>query len=437
MTTTLKFALFFVFILFVNQAIAQQSMGLQTCMKVLAKDNLTYKDSQLQTQSSLAQMNQIKSQKLPQIGISAGQNFNLGRSIDRFTNNYIDQFYNTSYVGLGIQVPIFQGFQIQNQVAQGKIASDAAQKNQEAVLNQQTIKLLQNYVSVLATKAIFEASQQQVMSAKMQVGRVLKQVEAGTVGQNTLFEIKAQLANDQFDEVTALNNYKIARLLLFQILNLNPDDSILFLPLENTQKNTQVATAANVYEEAIGFLPEIKAAELRVKSVDYQIRAIKAANIPSLNLSGNLSAFYASSNQNLGYFDQLDATRNGSLSLGLNIPIMGRWQSRPRVDVARVQQKIVDNQKDIVKQQLRQGIEQAIVLLNANQDRFLASQSQVESLKANFAAAETRLNTGTASIFEYTLAKANLARAEANNIRVNFELILQERLVEFYKTGKF
>ena len=437
MTITLKFTLFFVFALFVNQAIAQQSMSLQTCIEVLAKNNLTYKDSQLQTQSSLAQMNQIKSQKLPQIGISAGQNFNLGRSIDRFTNNYIDQFYNTSYVGLGIQVPIFQGFQIQNQVAQGKIASDAAQKNQEAVLNQQTIKLLQNYVSVLATKAIFEASQQQVMSAKMQVGRVLKQVEAGTVGQNTLFEIKAQLANDQFDEVTALNNYKIARLLLFQILNLNPDDSILFLPLENTQKNTQVATAANVYEEAIGFLPEIKAAELRVKSVDYQIRAIKAANIPSLNLSGNLSAFYASSNQNLGYFDQLDATRNGSLSLGLNIPIMGRWQSRPRVDVARVQQKIVDNQKDIVKQQLRQGIEQAIVLLNANQDRFLASQSQVESLKANFAAAETRLNTGTASIFEYTLAKANLARAEANNIRVNFELILQERLVEFYKTGKF
>ena len=437
MTTTLKFILLFVFALFINQAVAQQSMSLQTCMEVLAKNNLTYKDSQLQTQSSLAQMNQSKSQKLPQIGIGAGQNFNLGRSIDRFTNNYIDQFYNTSYVGLGIQVPIFQGFQIQNQVAQGKIASDAAQKNQEAVLNQQTIRLLQNYVSVLATKAIFEASQQQVTSAKMQVERVLKQVEAGTVGQNALFEIKAQLANDQFDEVTALNNYKIARLLLFQILNLNPDDSIVFLSLENAQKNIQVSTAANVYDEAVGFLPEVKAAELRVKSVDYQIKAIKAANIPSLNLSGNLSAFYASSNQSLRYFEQLDATRNGSLSLGLNIPIMGRWQSRPRVDVAKVQQKIADNQKDIVKQQLRQGIEQAIVLLNANQDRFLASQSQVESLKANFAAAETRLNAGTASIFEYTLAKANLARAEANNIRVNFELILQERLVEFYKTGKF
>ena len=102
MTTTLKFILLFVFALFINQAVAQQSMSLQTCMEVLAKNNLTYKDSQLQTQSSLAQMNQSKSQKLPQIGIGAGQNFNLGRSIDRFTNNYIDQFYNTSYIGLGI-----------------------------------------------------------------------------------------------------------------------------------------------------------------------------------------------------------------------------------------------------------------------------------------------------------------------------------------------
>ncbi|MEZ4903263.1 MAG: TolC family protein [Spirosomataceae bacterium] len=417
---------------------AQKTLSLQECFDLLKKNNLSYRESQLQAQGANAQIQQFKSQQLPQIGFNAGQNLNFGRSIDRFTNAYIDEVYNTNYVGVGLQVPLFQGFQIQHQIQQGIALRDAALKNQEAVLNQQIIRLLQAYVQVLATKALYEASQAQVASSQQQVDRVEKQIAAGTVGENTLYEIKAQLANDVFDEVTARNNEQLAKLNLFQLMNLVPDTSISFLPIETETPVLNISpNAESIYEDALKLFPEIVSNQLRLSSFNHQIKAIKANSLPSVSLSSNFGAFYASSNAEPSYFKQLNATRNGSLSLGLNIPIMGRWQIRPRVAMVKSQQLIAENQANVVKQLLRQSIELGVQQLAATNDRYAAAQSQVTSLKANFGATESRLNAGTVSIFEYTLAKANLARAEANAIRSRYEYILQRQIIDFYQKGKW
>lgn len=422
---------------FSTSVMAQKTVSLKECVSILEKNNLTYRESQLQARGASVQLQQNKSQQLPQMSFNAGQNLNFGRSIDRFTNGYIDQVYNTNYVGVGFQMPLFQGFQIQHQIQQGIALRDAALKNQEATLNQQIIRLLQAYVQVLATEALHKAAQEQVTSSQQQVERVERQLAAGTVGQNTLYEIKAQLANDKFDEVTARNNEQLARLSVFQLLNLPPDGTVTFAPVESRDVAATTLSAESIYEDAVKMLPEIKSSELRLGSFASQIKAVKANNLPSLSLSGNFGAFYASSNAERSYFKQLDATRNGSLSLGLNVPIMGRWQIRPRVETVKVQQQLAENQVSTVKQQLRQAIEQGTQLLAATIDRYAAAQSQVESLRANFGAAESRLTAGTASVFEYTLAKANLARAEANAIRSNYELTLQRQIMDFYQKGKW
>lgn len=417
---------------------AQKTLTLRECVELLTKNNLTYRESQLQAQSAGAQLQQTKSLQLPQLGFNAGQNLNFGRSIDRFTNSYIDQVYNTNGIGVGMQMPLFQGFQIQHQIQQGIALRDAALKNQEAILNQQIIRLLQAYVQVLATKALYEAAQEQVASSQQQVERVEKQVNAGTVAPNTLYEIKAQLANDKFDEVTARNNEEIARLTLFQLMNLPPDKSTVFQPVEDAATALSAPPSAEaIYEDAIKTFPEVKSGELRLSSFASQIKAVKAAALPSVDLSASFGAFYASSNSERSYFKQLDATRNGSLSLGLNIPIMGRWQIRPRVDVVKAQQQLARNQVDVVKQVLRQSIEQGAQQLAAATDRYAAAKSQVESLTANFAAAESRLAAGTANVFEYTLAKANLARAQANEIRSRYEYALQRQIIDFYQKGRW
>ncbi len=425
---------FLMALLFSLPLVAQKTMSLQDCIDVLVKSNLPYRDGQLQTELADAQLRQTKSLKMPSLGGGIGQNLNFGRSIDRFTNGYIDRVYSTNFAGVNAQVPLFQGFQLQHQIKQSETLKQAAEQNKVAILNQQTIRLMQAYVLVQTAAALQTAAAAQVAGTQSQVERVEKQVSAGTVGQNALYEIKAQLANDHFDEVTARTNYQQARLALFQVMNVEGDDSIVFLTLDDNIANFDVPTAKSLYGQLENTLPEVQAGVLRRSSFESQVRVIKASNLPSLSLSGNYGAFYTSTNPDESkYFKQLDATRNGGLSLNLNVPIMNRWFSRPRVQVAKVQQRLAQNQLDITKQLLRQALEQVMQQRSAAAERYTASQQQVASLKLSFAAAESRFAIGTASIFEYTLSKANLTRAEANAIRAKYELILQNKLIDFYR----
>ncbi|SEI81487.1 outer membrane protein [Dyadobacter koreensis] len=414
---------------------AQKVLTLAECVDLLSKNNLTYRAGNLQAEAAQAQLRQTKSQIFPQINIGANHSLNLGRSIDQYTNAYIDELYNYNSIGAGFQMPIFQGFKIQNQIRQNQLLKESAMENRTAVLNAQTILLLQGYVNVLATKSLYESYVQQVESSLQQVDRVEKQLNAGVAAQSTLFEIKAQLANDKFDMVTALNNYKTARLALFQRMNIEPDDSIDFAALDPIDMPADSKNAEAVYQDALKQFPEIKAAELSRKSFTYLVKSIKADNYPSLTLGANIGAFYASTNRNLDYFNQLNATRNGSLSLGLNIPIMGRWVTRPRIELAKVQERQSQNQFDIAKQLLRQSVELAVLDVNSTADRFAAAQGQSESLTASFSVVESKLNAGTANIFEYALAKANLGKAQANAIQARYEYMMKQRLLQFYRQG--
>lgn len=416
-------------------ALAQSTLSLQDCADLLVKNNLTYRDGRLQADAARAQWQQAKSQQLPTTGINLSQGLNLGRSIDRFTNAYVDQLYNSSYVGAGIQLPIFQGFQVQHQIHQFQLLHESGDANSLAVRNNQTLLMVQAYVQVLATKALFESAQEQVASSREQVDRVQKQVNAGVVGANTLYEIKSQLSNDRFEEVNALNTYRVARLNLFQLLNIPPEDSIQLQPLLILASEPLPTDV--VSEDVQANFPTIRAAELRRQSFGYQVKSLRSLNLPSLNLNANFGAFYASTNQQLDYFQQLNATRNGSLSLGVYVPIMGRWQTRPRIEVAKVQERIAANQVDQGKQALRQAIEQSVLNVTAARDRYDAARDQAEALEASFATVASRLTAGTATIFEYSLSKANLARAQANAIRSSYEYLMHQKVLQFYRQGSW
>jgi len=416
---------------------AQKTLSLAECVELLSKNNLVYRQGNLQAEAAQANLRQTRSLALPQISVGSNNSVNLGRSIDQYTNAYIDQVYNYSSVGAGFQVPLFQGFRLQNQIRQGQLLKESSLENRTAVLNAQTILLVQGYVNVLATKALYEAADQQVASSLIQLDRVEKQVNAGTMGSNLLYEIKAQLANDKFDQVTALNNYRTARLVLFQRINIQPDDQIELESLDQQITKPDAQDAVALYENAQKNFPELISAELYRQSFAYQVKSIKAAHFPSLTLGASFGAFYASTNKNLDYLNQLNATRNGSMSLNLNIPIMGHWVTRPRVEVAKVQERLAQNQLDLTKQQLRQSIELAVLNLNAATDRLQAAQGQAESLTASFTVVESKLNAGIANIFEYSLAKANLAKAQANLIQAKYEFLMQNRLIQYYRQGNW
>ena len=412
-----------------------QSVSLKECIQIGLKNHPDYEAGVLNAESANADFLQAKSLRYPTMGVEVYQSTNTGRSIDRFTNDFINEIYSSTYAQARLRQPIFQGFRIQSSIRQNELLRDASKLSLSSTQNQLTIQIIQAYLDVLASEELHLIAQNQVTSSQAQLDQITKQVSAGVLGKTEELQIKTQLANDQFSEITASGNVRAARLALFQLMNSGLDANTSFERLNST-----VLTKGyndDLAENALQNLPEIKAADLEIKSFDSQIKAIKADKLPTLDFLANWNTFYASSNPEQEFFEQINATRNGSFTLGLTIPIFGRLQTNPRIQSASIQKRIAENRLVTTRLRINQAIQTAIQNYTLAAERYKNAQSQVAVNQENLDAIQSQIDAGTINSIQYILAKTNFDRANSNLVQAKYSFLLQEKILNFYERGEW
>ena len=431
----MKAIIIFILLLISGQLIAQNTLSLQGCLEKAVSNNPTFKrgflDAELAHTNTLA----AKAQKLPQTQLQFAQGMNFGRSIDRFSNSYINQLYNSSYGNLQVAMPIYKGFQRQYLTESAQILEQAQEQNIASEKNKLTLLLLKAYLDVLAQQELVQAAEKQLENSKYQLSRQERFLEAGTAGKQEVIQFKNQVAADQGSLIDAETNLEMARLAIFQLMNSTPDNAIKFEKISDSEilhtSNTQNALTPENY------LPQFKSFDLQSKSLEKQLRANKAENKPELNLYGNYSTFYTSTNPENGFFKQLNDTRNGSVSLNLSIPLFSRFATSPRSQQIRVQQKIVENTRAASKNMLNQEIETASLMLKALEKKYKNATLQMSLSQENLHMIERTIEAGTVNPIEFALAQTNLEKATANQIQTKYRWVLQNKILSFYQSGTF
>ncbi len=412
-----------------------QTYTLKKCVDLAIKNNPTFQRAYLNAELANANTAEAKARNLPQIQAFFAQGMNFGRSIDRFSNDYINQLYNSTYGNIQLGMPIYKGFQTRNLTESAKLLQQAEIQNVEADKNQLSVNLLKAYLDVLAAKELSAAAKKQLENSEIQLARQQKMMEAGTSGKLEALQFSNQAASDKGGLIDAQYNLQIARLTLFQLVNIKPNDSIEFesiIPYEIGQESINEITV-----NPVEFLPEYKSFDLQGQSFDRRIKANQAENSPELSLSGNYSTFYASSNPERSFFQQVNDTRNGSFSLNLAIPIFSKFQTSPRTQQLKIQKKMLDNTRKVRENTLQQDLESVKLMLNAFGERYKNASQQAEISRENLKLVELRIEAGTINPIEFSLAQANLERAISNQIQTKFRWVLQKKLLEYYQTGEF
>ena len=70
-------------------------ISLQQCLDIALANNIPVKQSELQEQNAKMNLTQSKMNRLPNIAASLNYGINNGRSIDPYTNSYINQQLNS------------------------------------------------------------------------------------------------------------------------------------------------------------------------------------------------------------------------------------------------------------------------------------------------------------------------------------------------------
>src|SRR4051812_3262871 len=105
---------FFIFTLMVNcsVSIAQDTTvySLEQCINLAIKNNIDVTKSELQVQRTKASLWQSRTYNLPYVSGYASQGMNQGKSINPYTNSFINQQINTGQYGLNSGMALWNGF---------------------------------------------------------------------------------------------------------------------------------------------------------------------------------------------------------------------------------------------------------------------------------------------------------------------------------------
>jgi len=448
------------------------SFTLRDCIEYALQNNITIRQSEAAVENSDNLLNQSKAQRLPSVTGFMSGNGNTGRNVDPFTNGIVTQTIGTNNMGVGLNLPVYQGNRLKNAVERDKLSLEATMTDVQTQKNNIALQVAVAYLNVLSAEDLIEVSQKQLEVTRLQYDRTRKLIDGGALPETNLFDLDAQKANDELALVNAENSRESAFLALKRTMNapLEMMFSVVKSEVPDPQMLAQEASSSSIYQTALSFLPEVRAGKIRMNAADRNIAIARSLGHPTISLSTNWGTAYSSvakragtittssrqipisaefqgqtvpvtinwpetsyTMENIPYFNQLGNNQNLSFGLSLNVPIFNRFNTKYQTQAAQIQKKQVDLQNKATEIQIKQNIDQAYIdMLNARK-KYSATLAQAEALNKAFVAAEKRYNAGAGTFVDYNLAKTNLDRANTNLVIAKYDYIFRTKVLDFYQ----
>jgi outer membrane protein len=456
-----------------SEAFAQtnngQKLSLKECVEAAIKNNLQVLQSDLQMQAANITARQSKANILPDLFGNLGHGFNQGRSIDPFTNSYINQQIAYANYNLQSSVVLFNGFQLKNLIKQNSLAYEAnkmdVQQNKDNVM----LNVILAYLQILNGTEQLQQSISQADVSRKQVERLSIMNEVGAVPPATFYDLRGQLANDELAIVTNRTALNSAKLSLAQLMNVPYQENLEVEKIAADTLNLQYSNDPKaLYDASVKQLAIIKAADLRTQSALKGVQVAHGLHYPTIGLSGSFNTNYSNAatrelfinsqevasgdyvnvggskvpvmtvrpnftSQKISYGDQFNNNYNTSLFLSIQVPILNRFRAKNRIALAKIDLRNAEVVAQSVKTQLSQNIEQAYFNMVGANERYRTLQRQVADFAESFRTAEVRFNAGAITQVDYLIAKNNLDRSNANLITAKYDYLFRMKILDYYQ----
>ena len=122
------------------------------------------------------------------------------------------------------EMPLFTGFKTSASITRNKFDILAAEANKELIENNLSLNVTNYYFQILLNKEIYRIAQEQIRLTKEQEIRTRILIENGKVPQSQLYDVKAQLADDELVATEARNSLRLSFLDLMQLMELKGEE---------------------------------------------------------------------------------------------------------------------------------------------------------------------------------------------------------------------
>ncbi|MGD1895213.1 MAG: TolC family protein [Cyclobacteriaceae bacterium] len=459
-------------------------LTLPECIDIAIANNISVRQSELSVRQNQVALEQSKADLLPSVIGNTNFSYNVGRTINQFTNEYVNQPVRQQNMSITADVVLFNSFRKLNTIKRNRRDLASSEYGLAAQKNDITLDVLQAYTQILLNQELLRNAEFTNRTTQSQLERTQRLVDAGSLPIANVLQLEAQQATDELTIINAENNLELALLNLKQILQIPESEPIEIANLDGEVPElvSLPESADDIYNQAVSTLPQINQATEDIAARRYDISIAKADFFPRITASAGIFSQYSSiapdsiprsgtdnvlrvlptgdfllvpdglpglpvgsrvpvfteiefpsELTNNTYVNQLDFNYRRFAQISLNIPIFNNW--RTRTNVANAQIGLENARLNELNQRnlLRQTIEQVFLDVRSNAKQYQAAERRVAQLLRAFEDTERRYQAQAVDIYAYNQAQNNLTAAEADVLQAKYNYLLSLKVMDFYQ----
>ncbi|RZM30028.1 MAG: TolC family protein [Pedobacter sp.] len=423
-------------LLFPSMLMAQnvKKLSLPEAIELGLSNSKNLKLSQSRIDEAVSRLAQVKDNALPSASASFLYNhaeiptntLSIGGGDPIHLPKRADAFVGTA----AVEELIYNGGKLKYAEASTRLLTEVARLDADKSREEISYAIINTYYSlfkVLQSKKVISQNLDAIDSQLKQSQRFFEQ---GIVTKNDVLRFQLQQANVSLIGMEIENNRRIINYNLDILLGLAEDTDIEITDPDYTLKATAPLSA--YLEMAMTGRQELKQLDLQNKVADVNIKSVKANTLPTVGVGANL--YYINPS---GSFVPPVNQFIMPVTIGANVSwnISNLWTNKNKVSEARIQQKTLIIQKDILEDQVKTEI-------NKNYQDYQFAVGKIHILETSIAQAEENDHL-LASKYKNNVASA-IDRIDAETLlyqaKINLELAKADAGLAYYtllkSTGK-
>ena len=444
---------------------------LRECVDYALKNNISIKNTELDKKLADVAKRDAWGAFLPTAVAQGSHSWNVGLNQNITTGLLENQTTQFTSVGVNVGVDIYNGLQNVNRLRRANLAIISAQYQVLKMQEDIALNVANAYLQILFNKENLKVQEQQLKYDSQQLDRVQQLVDAGSVPQGDLLDVKATVATDNQRKIAAENQLLLSKLSLAQLMQLENfqdfDTQDSDYPLDAS--GVLLETPQSVYAKAKEQRTEVKIARANVEVAEKDVKLALGAYQPSLQgfYSFTTRAAYADQIVGIGpnisnptsvvgylggdvnqpvlqqnftpilgkpdsVWEQFDDNKGHSFGLSLSIPILNGLTIRNNVDRSKIaleRSKITLQQQELT---LETNVYTAYTDAQGALKTYEAAQATLEAREGSFNYAKERYEVGLINVFDLNQAQTLYVNAQSEVLRTKYDFIFRTKILEFY-----
>lgn len=364
--------------------------------------------------------------------------YRWGRSIDPETNTYLTTTSFNQGFSVSAGFTIFNGFSAINNLKIARTSMSMGISKEQQERDNVCLATIEAYFNVIYYTKLAEILTEQVENARNAVKLAERQEELGSKGYADVVQMRADLADREYELTTATSNRDNAMITLGDVMYWPVDEKLTVDPeLSSIQTGANSPAADDIIANAVRSMPSVLIAK---GSMDNALRSLNTAKwqfLPTLGLYGGWSTSYYTYPGQTGYkatpyWNQFKNNGGEYVQLSLNIPIYDRLQKHTALAKKRNAYQRASLEYDKSLRDVESEVRRAIQDRDGAESALLQAERRADVYDEAFKLNARKFEQGLISSIEYNTASSNYLKAKAERLNAELQYQLKRRVVEYY-----